>query len=69
MITTSALCAHLEGTFEARYNIAKDNYNRNQNDENYFRLQEAAKAYDTVYAIIYEFEESNSAIDNDYTSC
>ena len=69
MISTQALCAQLEGTFEARYNIAKNNYNRNQSDENYFRLQEAAKAYDTVYGIIYEFEESNSAIDNDYTSC
>ena len=69
MISTSALCAQLEGTFEARYNIAKTNFNRDPSEENRIKFYEAQRTYDTVYGILYEFEESNSATDNDYTSC
>ena len=69
MITTSALCAHLEGTFEARRDIAQEVYNRDPNTENSIRLEEAERSYNTLYGILYEFEEANSATDNDNTSC
>jgi hypothetical protein len=68
MISTSALCAQLEGTFEARYNIAKNNFNRDPSEENRIKFYEAQRAYDTVYGILYEFGESN-ATDYDNTSC
>lgn len=61
MITTSELMAHLEGTFEARYDIAKRNWDRAHTEENRIVLQEARKAYDTVYGILYEFSEANSS--------
>ena len=60
MITTSELTAHLEGTFSARYSIAETNYDRNPTQENYIRLEEARKAFDTVYGVIYEFNEANT---------
>ena len=69
MITTSALCANLEGTFEARYNIAKRNFERDPNSENRIKFYEAQRTYDTIYGMLYEFEEANSATDNDNTSC
>ena len=69
MISTSALCAQLEGTFEARYNIAKTNFNRDPSEENRIKFYEAQRTYDTVYGILYEFEEANSATDHDNTSC
>jgi len=68
MISTSALCAQLEGTFEARYNIAKNNFNRDPSEENRIKFYEAQRAYDTVYGILYEFGEAN-ATDHDNTSC
>ena len=66
MISVNELTAHLEGTFSARYSIAETNYDRNPTQENYLLMQEARKAYDTVYGIIYEFDESNSQL-GDYT--
>ena len=60
MITTSELTAHLEGTFSARYSIAETNYDRNPTQENYIRMEEARKAFDTVYGVIYEFNEANT---------
>ena len=60
MITTSELTAHLEGTFSARYSIAETNYDRNPTQENYIRMEEARKAFDTVYGAIYEFNEANT---------
>ena len=62
MITTSELTAHLEGTFSARYSIAETNYDRNPTQENYIRLEEARKAFDTVYGVIYEFNEANTGV-------
>ena len=59
MITTSELTAHLEGTFSARYSIAETNYDREPTQENYLLMQAAKEAYDTVYGIIYEFDEAN----------
>lgn len=61
MITTSELMAQLEGTFEARYNIAKNNFNRDPSQENRIRFYEAQRAYDTVYGILYEFSEANTS--------
>jgi len=69
MITTSALCAHLEGTFGARLDIARRTYDREPTVENEIRKFEAQRAYNTVYGILYEFEEANSATDHDNTSC
>ena len=69
MITTSALCANLEGTFEARYNIAKRNFERDPNSENRIKFYEAQRTYDTIYGMLYEFEKANSAVDYDDTSC
>lgn len=61
MITTSELMAHLEGTFSARYSIAETNYDREPTTENYIRMQEARKSWDTVYGILYEFSEANTS--------
>ena len=66
MISVNELTAHLEGTFSARYSIAETNYDRNPTQENYLLMQAAKQAYDTVYGIIYEFDESNSHL-GDYT--
>lgn len=69
MITTSALCAHLEGTFHGRLEAAKRAVSYNPTDENRIRLSEVQQAYDLIYGILYQFEESNSATDHDDTSC
>ena len=66
MITTSALCAHLEGTFYGRLEAAKRAVEYNPSDENRIRLSEIQQAYDLVYGILYQFGESN-ATDNDNT--
>lgn len=60
MITTSELTAQLEGTFKARYDIAKRNFERDPTEENRIKYYEAQRTYDTLYAIIYEFDEANS---------
>lgn len=60
MITTSELTAQLEGVFEARYEIAKRNWDRLHSEEHRIELQAAKRAYDTVYGIIYEFNEANT---------
>lgn len=69
MISTSALCAHLEGTFHGRLESAKRAVEYNPSDENRIRLSEIQQAYDLVYGMLYEFEEANSATDYDNTSC
>lgn len=66
MISVNELTAHLEGTFSARYSIAETNYDREPTQENYIRMEEARRAYDTVYGIIYQFDESNGH-NGDYT--
>lgn len=63
MITTSELTAHLEGTFKARYDIAQREYNRDPNTEKSIRLEEAERTYNTVYGILYEFDEANGVYD------
>ena len=60
MITTSELTAQLEGVFEARYNIAKRNFERDPSIENRIKFYEAQRTYDTVYGVIYEYNEANS---------
>lgn len=60
VITTSELTAQLEGTFSARYDIAKRVFEDDPTEENRIKYNEAKRAYDTVYGIIYEFDEANS---------
>ena len=60
MITTSELTAHLEGTFSARYDIAKRNFERDPTEENRIKYYEAQRTYDTLYGILYEFDEANT---------
>ena len=62
-ITTSELTAHLEGTFKERYDIAKRNWDRSHTEEHRIVLQEAQRTYDTVYGILYEFDEANGVYD------
>lgn len=61
MISTNELTAQLEGTFKARYDIAKRNFERDPTEENRIKFYEAQRAYDTVFGIIYEFDEANSS--------
>ena len=60
MITTSELTAHLEGTFGARLDIARRAYDREPTVENEIRKFEAQRTYDTIYGIVYEFNEANT---------
>jgi hypothetical protein len=60
MITTSALTAHLEGTFEARLEIAQRNWKRSHTEEHRIALQHARETYDTIFGILYEFDEANT---------
>ena len=60
MITTSELTAHLEGTFEGRLEVAKRIVQYDPSRENQIRLEEAQRAYDTVFGVIYEFNEANT---------
>ena len=60
-ISVNELTAHLEGTFSARYSIAETNYDRDPTPENYIRMEEARRTYDTIYGILYEFDESNQS--------
>ena len=60
MITTSELTAHLEGTFSARYDIAKRNFERQPTEENRIKYYEAQRTYDTIFGIVYEFNEANT---------
>ena len=60
MITTSALTAHLEGTFKERYEIACRVAWADPSIPNQIRLEEAKKAWDTIFGILYEFDEANT---------
>jgi hypothetical protein len=60
MITTSALTAHLEGTFRERYEIAKRVLAVDFSRPNQIRMEEAKKALDTIEGILYEFDEANT---------
>ena len=60
MITTSELTAHLEGTFTARLEIAQREAWADPSIPNQIRMEEAKKTYDTLYGILYEFEEANT---------
>jgi len=60
MIPTSELTAHLEGTFSARYDIAKRNFDRDPSAENRTKLYEAQRTLDTITGIVYEFNEANT---------
>ena len=60
MITTNELTAHLLGTFEARVEIAQRAYNRDPSPEHLRGLIHAEETYNTIYGIVYEFDEANS---------
>ena len=60
MITTSELTAHLEGTFKARRDIAERRYFGHPTEENLARLEEANETWNTIYGIVYEFNEANT---------
>ena len=60
MITTSALTAHLEGTFRERYDIACRVAWADPSIPNQIRLEEAKKTLETVEGILYQFDESNT---------
>ena len=65
MISVNELTAHLEGTFEGRVKVAERMFLYDPSEVNQVRLDEARRAYDTVYGILYQFDESNSQ--GDYT--
>ena len=65
MISVNELTAHLEGTFAGRLEVAKRNWDRSHTDQHRIELQCAQNAYDTVYGILYQFDESNRQ--GDYT--
>ena len=60
MIRTSELCAHLDGTFRERYEIAKRVLATNFSTPNKIRMEEAKKSLETIEGILYQFEESNT---------
>lgn len=61
MISTNELTAHLLGTFEGRLEVAKRNFERDPSAENQLLLNVAEETYNTVYGIVYEFDEANGA--------
>ena len=60
MIQTSEMTAHLEGIFQARLDIAQRRAWADPSIQNQVRLEEATKTHETIFGILYQFEESNS---------
>jgi hypothetical protein len=60
MISTNELTAHILGTFEGRLEIAKRNHDRDPTEKNQLLLNVAEETYNTLYGIVYEFDEANS---------